>query len=315
MTANKMIVDKRILVACVLAVGAVCSSWAVGGTEWRVDNATLGFTYDPGTGLVANQRLVVQHRGPESDYFVTISTGQSGTFANRELRDGSGNTLTYQLYQTTALQDVIKDLSASPNQAEVLTGSAPEYTGFLTEALDVSYVIYIPPGQTLSAGTYTDSLNLTLYSGAFGSGTQEDTGTLSVEGPVTATVSIVLVSPGDPWPTYTFQETADQTMDFGELATGESLGYDLLVESNASFFIALASANAGVMAHTDAGDASIVPYSLTFDGGLVDLSSGGDVIVGNSPGFRYSIVVTINEYGAASQGSYEDVVTITVTAN
>ena len=310
-----MIGLKRFVIAVVMVVAVVAASWAIGGTEWRVDNATLGFTYNPTTGLIANQRLVVQHRGPASDFFVTISAGQSGTFANRELRDGSGNTLTYQLYKTTALQDVVKDLSASPTQAEVLTATAPEYTGFLTEALDVPYVIHIPPGQTLSAGTYTDSLTLTLYSGSFGSGVQEDTGTLSVDGPVNATVTIVLVAPGDPWPTYAFQETADQTMDFGELTAGESLGYDLLVESNASFSIALSSANAGAMAHTDPAETTVVPYSLTFDSGLVDLSTGGDVTVGSSPGFRYPIVVTIEDYGAASQGSYEDVVTITVTAN
>lgn len=304
-----------ILCAAVCLIVVPVGAWAFGGTEWTVNNQTVGFTYDPTAGLVSNQRLTINHSGPESDFFVTISAGSSGSFAMRQMQDGSGNTLDYQIYATTSLVNVIKDLTAGPTSQEVLTGTAPEYTGFLTEAIDLPFVLYLPPGQTISMGTYTDTLTLTLYSGSFGSGTQEDTATLTVSGPVAATVSIVLVLPGDSWPTYAFQETADRVMDFGELEVGESQAYDLLVESNASFSIALSSANGGAMAATTVGETSTVPYDLSFNGALVDLSGGGDVVVGSSPGFRYPIAVTVGDYGAAAQGSYEDIVTITVTAN
>jgi hypothetical protein len=93
-----------------------------------------------------------------------------------------------------------------------------------------------------------------------------------------------------------------------------------LVRSNETFGVSIESQNAGVMAIQTAGDSSTVPYRLSIDGSAVDLSSGNPVSVLSSvgptvlAGRRHPISVEILDYGFATDGTYQDNLTITVTA-
>jgi hypothetical protein len=95
---------------------------------------------------------------------------------------------------------------------------------------------------------------------------------------------------------------------------GESLACDLLVEANCAFKVHFQSENAGTMVNTDPADPSVVPYTLRVDNVVTDLSSGDPVHVGQSPTIRFPVVVTIGNFGTATAGTYEDVITITVAA-
>jgi spore coat protein U-like protein len=93
----------------------------------------------------------------------------------------------------------------------------------------------------------------------------------------------------------------------------------MLVRANVSYDISISSANEGNMAHTDPSDGSLVPYDLRIDAGSVDLSGGPvTVATGTGPtagtGERYELELQVGDPGAASAGTYEDMLQVTVTA-
>ena len=229
----------------------------------------------------------------------------------RTVTTGS-DSLNYQLYDDLVNYNVIKDLSASPGPGEVLHGSADQYDGFLPQTIQLPYIISIPSGQQLQAGTYTDSLTIGLYTGTISDPVLETTATLTISGPVANSIDLALVEPGLAFPM--FNPETDKTMNFGELSNGATGAVDLLIDANCAFTVALESENNGVMAHTNVLDPSTIPYELRFSGTATDLSSGDPVQVATSPGYRFPIEVTIGDLGTASSGTYQDVVTISVTA-
>jgi spore coat protein U-like protein len=300
---------KRILVAFMAFAGLAPLAWSFGDLE--VYGQPQEITYSPVIGTDIIGTLEVRHKGPAVTFFVTLSAGTSGSFAARTLSTGAEN-LNYQLYDNLIDRNVIKDLSASPGPGEVLHGSAEEYDGFLPQTIQLPYVISIPAGQQLGAGTYDDSLTISLYTGTLSDPALVTTATLTISGPVANAIDLALVDPGLSFPAFNPQTAT--VMDFGELFQGATGAVDLLVDANCAFTLALESENSGVMAHSNILDPSTVPYEFLFLGIAVDLSSGNPVQVATSPGFRYPIQVTIGNLGTASSGTYQDVVTVTVTS-
>lgn len=296
-------------------LAAACAFLAVfrvaAGGDLEVYDQTQEITYNPDVGLEINGSVEVFHNGDAVSFFVTISSGRSGTFAYRLLSTGTDD-LTYQLYNDPVSRTVVKDLTTSPSDTEVLWGSAPTNSGWLPQRVDVPFVLEIPAGRLLGSGTYSDSLTVSVYTGSPASPTLQSNATLTVSGPVANSISLALVDPGASYPLFGAQ--TDRAMDFGELLPGLQSALDLLVEANCAFSVALDSANGGALANTDPADSATIPYTLEFASAVVDLSGGNPVQVATSPGFRYPIVVTIGDLGFASSGTYEDVVTITVTA-
>lgn len=303
---------KRIAMTIPMLTLVAALSAAVGNMEiLEVRNATNEVTYSTDVGLEISHTVQVRHRGPAKSFFVTISTGQSGSFADRTLVNGS-DTLTYQLHSDSVQYSVVKDLSVPVTDSEVLAGYAAEFTDTGWQTVDLSYVITIPAGQSLVAGTYSDSLTLTLYEGTLDNYTEANTATLSISGPVASTIDMAIVDTGAAFPGWNPQRT--RLLDFGDLTVGESLACDLLVEANCAFKVHFQSENAGVMVNSDPADTSVVPYTLRVDGAVTDLSSGDPVQVGQSPTIRFPVEVTIGDFGTATAGTYEDVITITVAA-
>lgn len=288
----------------------LCRVAAVGNLE--IGNQTREITYNPDVGLQVSGAIEVRHRGDATDFFVTIGPGRSGTFASRLLSTGTDD-LTYQIYDDSVARNVIKDLTATPGSGEVLWGFANQNDGLFPRIVTVAYFLEIPAGQLLASGTYTDSVTISVYSGTLASPVLEDSATLTVTGPVANNINLSLVDAGGDPPLFGNAPT-DRIMDFGELVPGAQGAMDLLVEANCAFTIALQSTNDGFLAHTDPADTSLIPYQLEFNTTPVDFSPGGSIIVGTSPGYRYPIVVTIGDLGLATSGTYEDVITITVTA-
>lgn len=299
---------KRLWAAGFLMLLAATSVSAFGTLE--IYDQTQEITYNPDLGLEITGSIEVFHTGDATDFFVTIGTGQSPVFDPRVLSN-AGSTLDYQVYDDPVSRTIIKDLTTSPSDAEVLWGYAEENTGWLPKRVNVPFLLEIPAGQLLVSGTYSDSLTISLYSGTISSPTLESTATMTVTGPVANSLSLALVDPGASFP---FSPRTDRVMDFGELIPGLQSSLDLLVEANCAFTVALESENNGFLANTAPADGSLIPYVLEFASTPVDFSGGGPVQVATSPGFRYPVLVTIGDIGLATSGTYEDVVTITVTA-
>lgn len=82
-----------------------------------------------------------------------LSTGASGTFANRTLRSG-GNVLTYNLYSTAANTQVWGDG----------TGTTYHFVVDPSDRNSHTLTVYgtIPAGQDAAIGTYSDTITLTM---------------------------------------------------------------------------------------------------------------------------------------------------------
>jgi hypothetical protein len=125
--------------------------------------------------------------------------------------------------------------------------------------------------------------------------------------------------------------TETENHDFGDLTAPAVLTTSLRYLANVSFDISAASANNGVLALDGASDgfANTVGYTLTWDGGAVDLSGGTANLTTATPrgigSFGFDVAVTpvslegfddtTVEADVPAQGSYTDTITFTITAN
>ena len=84
---------------------------------------------------------------------MSLSTGSSGTFANRTLRSGV-NILNYNLYPTAANSQVWGDG----------TGTTYQYSIDPVDNLVDTITVYgtIPAGQDVGVGSYTDTITVTM---------------------------------------------------------------------------------------------------------------------------------------------------------
>ena len=129
----------------------------VPSVDWLGRN---GAGYDVFDDVAFSQTVnfTVTKRGNDCPIFVTFSKNTPGNDP-RTMTSG-GDVLKYQIYDTTSLRNVLKDLpSASP--AEVISGSFASNE----KLLQLSFVIAIPPLQIRSPGRYTDSVRVSLYTG------------------------------------------------------------------------------------------------------------------------------------------------------
>ncbi|WP_455382921.1 spore coat protein U domain-containing protein [Salinispira pacifica] len=308
------------MAAALLLLAAGTSLYAAGAAEYGFQNPapSVSATYDPNQ----EQDLPLTARfyhfgflGNSTNWFLTFSTGQSGTFTTRYAQSAAGGRVNYQLLDSASSRNVLKDLSVSPTAAEIIAGTNSA-SGFQT--LTAGFTAAIPGGQLPNAGTYTDSVTMTIYAGTLtGTHTSNATQAVGVTITVPAIVNLSLVPTGG-----SFNPGATSAvMDFGLLGQGQTRSTDLLVRSNASYSVSLQSLNGGVMKNSIAGDTSTVPYSLSFAGAPVALPAGSASTVVSSAaptsagGTRYPIQVTIGDFGMATAGAYQDSITITVTAN
>lgn len=276
--------------------------------------------YDTATYLqTATFQVQAEATGITCQYFVALSTGQSGDFNRRKLIQAA-SVLNYNVY-TDAGKTILK---APPNaaQGEVISGSFPVAIG-LTQTNNHSFFWTIEPQQIVpvQGSFYTDpNLSLDLYSG-----TLLTSPTLVASAPVTfrtlvdSSVDLSLVRSGAP---FNISDTA-QLIDFGVLSSGEQRAFDLVVRSNNGYAVTMQSVNRQVMVHERApavGDT--VPYEVVLNGGAIDLSTGAPVQVlagtGTTPatGISFPIEFTVgNLSGTEAAGTYSDVINVTVTAN
>ena len=84
---------------------------------------------------------------------IEISTGHSGSYATREMRSGS-NSLDYNLYTDATRTSVWGDGRHGTDSVKVHPNK--------TESVSVNVYGRIPAGQNVRAGTYTDTLIVTI---------------------------------------------------------------------------------------------------------------------------------------------------------
>ena len=304
-------------------VAILLVAWSPHKTEaqtlsFSVAAKTIAFNYDYSQDTEAINVLTVKHKGVATGIFVTFSTSQSsGLYSPRHLSaPPSADVLAYEIYDNTVQKNVLKDLSGSAAANEVLSGTFAASASFQT--LDLSYTIHALSSQFLSEGAYADSYTITLYQGTFGVGTPTvaDTVVVDLTGNVASTMEVSVVATGAPFGS----SPAGLLFDFGVMNAGDSRSGDAIVRANGIFTLSVASAGKGVMKLPNPADKSEVPYTFTFDGNTIVLTGnkGADLLVDQGPtpmaGIRYVFGITINDFGMASAGAYDDVITFTIAA-
>lgn len=258
--------------------------------------------------------------GATCEYFVTLSAGQSGDFNQRKLSEMT-NRLNYNAYTDSGKSGILKALPTA-TQNEIITGSFPVAVA-LAQTNTHKFFWAINPQQVVPAsGTpYADgNLTLSLYSGLLSlSPTLVATKTLTFQARVDSSVDVALVESGKP---FDIGETT-QLIDFGTLESGEQRGFDVVVRSNNGYAVTMQSQNRQFLVHARApviGDS--IAYSVIFNGGGVDLSTGAPVQIitgaGTTPatGTAFPIEFTIGTLsGSEAAGTYSDVINVEVTAN
>jgi spore coat protein U-like protein len=290
--------------------------WQVSGQQFQLKNVPnrVSGTYSLDTELIITATFSVRHRGSASEYFVTFSTGGSGTFYPRQASGPGGGVLAYQIYDTSTTRNILKDLSGNPAPQEVLHGSFPDDNKWVSE--DLSFVVIVPSGQFPPAGTYSDTVSLTLYQGTLGSYTQQAQQTFQVRITMPSVMELSLVPPGAPFSA----SSTTSTLDFGILEIGKTQAVDVVVRSNQGYSLFMVSQYGNVLRIVDPTDTSTVPVRVSLNGNPIALSpaqaypitaSSGPTSYG---GVRYSFVFTVDTLDFPTAGNYSCVITFTLQA-
>lgn len=145
------------------------------------------------------------------------------------------------------------------------------------------------------------------------------TKTISFQARVESSVDLSLVESGRPFDI----GVTTQLVEFGTLESGAQRSIDIVVRSNNGYSVTMQSENRQVMVHSrGAAITSTVSYNVTFNGGGIDLSSGGAVqIIASSAttpatGRVFPVEFTIGTLsGDEIAGKYSDIIFVEVTAN
>lgn len=313
---NKLLLS-TILILASLASAEPAGALTFRGGAPRVNNQQFLLDQE----VVVPVSFSINHKGNALDYFITFSSGNAPGGTNRYLVEPSGSFMYYNLHDDEVSRNILLDLTDGPGTENVISGSftqAEASKGGGTTR-EISFVFIIDQNQFPLAGSYSDTVILSLYEGTLSSpapGGPVGTTNMSISTRMDAITEISLVPEGT-----TFDPASTMlSLDFGILLPGNSRSADLLVRSNSSYSLSLQSVNGGTMVIQDPTDTSIVPYTLTSNGISLNLAPGTQSIIttGAAPTTgswdRYAIGVSINEYGVATEGLYSDTITFTLSA-
>jgi hypothetical protein len=305
------------------AAEALCVGLAFGNVPSLVtfEGGIEGYAvYDPQEYLqTVSFQVTGEATGVTCEYFVTLSAGQSGNFNQRKMSEMI-NTLNYNAYTNAGKGNIFKSLPTA-TQSETITGSFPVAIA-LAQTNTHQFYWTIKPQQVVPALgiPYADNtLTLGLYSGLpLSSPTLVTSKTITFETHVASSVDVSLVASGAP---FDIGETT-QLVDFGTLESGEQRGFDVVVRSNNGYVVTMQSQNHQLLVHSRGAAVGTVAYSVVFNGGGVDLSTGAPEQIVSSTGttpatgtaFPIEFVVgTLSDQETA--GTYSDVIDVEVTAN
>jgi spore coat protein U-like protein len=303
------------------AIADACSA----GVSMSVTSVQFSPNYDftdpaQHTTLVASLRVTGVVAG--CSYLV----GAEGGISGRNLSDGAGHTMHYQLFTNNSLSNSFLDPlnSAGGTAANMLS-----FVGGAQSTVTLTYYFSIPPSQYIASGLYQDDVLLTLYSGTVLEASPPIASVSANSRAIVSSIAILsLVPTGN---AFDINQTGT-TMDFGTLSPGQSLGDQALFKSNDStgYKVYMRSDNASRLRLT--GGTETIPYSLTLSPSgspnlnvvlaspalsPTDMQVASGTGVAPSVGDRLNVTATIGSFGAQglTPGVYADVVTVTIVGN
>jgi spore coat protein U-like protein len=289
---------------------------------------TLSFSSLPGSVSVANGifsesfgsvPFTVSHQGDAAEWFVTASRGNSSSFDPRLMQRRFlfffTLSLNYNIF--TPFGVIVRDLSGPIGAANVVAGSFGASGSVQTASSYLS--VRIPPEQFVRSGTYTDSVEVSLYRGSVltpESAVRVERRTVQISSTTSSVAQVALVESGGD------ASLGDGTlaMDFGPLAPGATRTADLVFRANRGYYLEAASANGGQLLNVNRPGGFTIPYTFRYDGSVVALGTGNTVLglsffTGTGINFaRRPISVEIGSFASnVPSGLYEDVITFTIS--
>jgi spore coat protein U-like protein len=151
---------RRLSVSAGIAVAIllVGSTPALAAPSCTISTTSMAFgTYDvySASAVTSTAQITYQCNGGASNVFITLSKGQSVTFAPRTMKAGT-NVLSYNLYQNAAFSIIWGD-GTGGSQSYITSGKTPNKTNFF-----VTIYGRVPAQQDASAGSYTDTVVATI---------------------------------------------------------------------------------------------------------------------------------------------------------
>lgn len=278
--------------------------------------------YNPFTATTYNQTVSFDVSGGAvtvaCTYFLALGAGASGSTSQRTLVLGA-KTLNYNAYIDSSNSNILKDLTTA-TASQVITGTFAAGTSGATNHHSFSWTITPQLVRNATTSVYSDTAALTLYTGILNTiWLQVDTKSITFQSAVDSDVDLALVDSGT---AFNVTDTL-QTVDFGNLVSGATAGFDLVIRSNDGYKVTLQSANKQNMVIQNAAYTDKVAYSMTVGGTSVNLSSGAAVspvaaaaATTAQTGVVLPVVVTLGTLtGQETAGTYQDVVTVTVSAD
>jgi spore coat protein U-like protein len=277
------------------------------------------FSYVVSTNNPAVQSNLSLYReksnGPCSHFFLTFSKGSAGNYIRSAKNSFNNELLYYNIYKFGNSTGVLKEVNDISSDEETIAD-----TILKNETKTYSYYVSLAPSGATppAAGTYLDHIQIQAYSGTFNNTKSfEDHREITLSFIVAKFTSISLVDSGG---LYDPAQTS-KTLDFGELTTGEELGFDIRIVSNSGYRLKISSSNNGSLKLANSLDtAGNITYQFYANGSLIGLdhsgsspvtiASGGGV---TSPqGAQVPIRVVIGNVDSTKlPGSYQDYLTLT----
>lgn len=241
---------------------------------------------------------------------IGFSTGQSGSY-NREMQN-NGDQLAYNIYRDNNTSTPLRTLNdAQNNQQKVIV-----HMGINEKSKVFSFIAKLPyPNNSrtfFTKGQYRDTITATADA-VLSTGTPLRNRNFQFRVNVPPQIDISMVNRGGG---FDINDTS-QTLNFGLLQENETLGFDMIVRSNAGYSISLSSTNNGQLKHVSQN--YFVPYGLKVNGVTKDLSSSSStpVEVANAPGLTppsgvvQQVDVQIGSVDNKLHGQYSDFIVVT----
>jgi len=230
MTGRRRLVSLVFAVSLATTGGSAAAATSLSIVKGASSTTTsLAVSYSPNATAQATGTITVKKGSFAGGNFCVVLTLTSMT-------KGSPEGLSYAMYSPAATLANQLSLSGSPtSQSQVLSGSfTSNQSSKTTVTIDFAFVV--SPTTLPPPGTYRAVINESVYASTYlPTGKVYASNTLTVTATVGASYDVSVVSSGSPFSL----GSTNQTLNFGTLAPGQSLGADILVRSNVSYSLLL----------------------------------------------------------------------------
>lgn len=247
-----------------------------------------------------------------SDVFRVVGTGGgcsffvsfSGNSPVRYLKSNNGQQISYQLYDSIQHHNALYGLPTIKNNVlnGILNNGQPTRT--------LRYYFYFSNDQNISAGTYQDTVTVSVYEGDQNTFTLRDSRTVTYTVVIPPVIDILINTTGS--------DSRSATLDFGILQPGKTLPFEVVVTGNVAYDMNIQSENKGLLKHSTATVNNTIPYTLFKSGSLINLSKTTQLSFPRRGASlqkkSYDFSAAIDDYDFVLSGKYQDFILFTVVA-